>query len=210
MLRTKAVKLTVIPAMAFRVKLPDGPSITIQRADTRQPGIASISKTSGDPIISSNTDLKAYPPEAFKEAMILTNGLPYKRQKGIKVDKAMFKNKKEEVIEEITFEQIDLQKIIETYSDKTGKFSYDLLNKDLIRFAKRSTVVKDMIAENRSSAKIRDYIVCHKFRNISENHDLSEKQVKKMTEHLDEIYGKGIYKELNSEIRKMLAANKKL
>ena len=58
MLRTKSVKLTVIPAMAFRVKLNEGPSITIQRADCEQPGIASISRTSGEATPSKNTNMK--------------------------------------------------------------------------------------------------------------------------------------------------------
>lgn len=209
MLRTKSVKLTTIPAMAFRIKTPAGPSITIQRADTEQPGIASISRTSGQPIIAVNTNLKLYPPEAFEEAIALTNGLTYKRGKGTKVTKEMVKEKKEKPVEEVIIDSEDYQKIVDMYSDKNGKLSYDLINKDFIRFAKSSSVVRDMIAEGASAAKVRNYVISNKIRNITGDHDLTDKQIKKMVELLDETYAKGVFKELNGEIRKMLAANKK-
>ena len=140
MLRTKSVKLKTIPAMAFRIKTPEGPSITIQRADQKQPGIASVSKTSGKAIISPNTNLKYYPEEAFEEAIRLTNGLTYKRQKenrqkGIKVTKEMVAEKKEKVKEEVTVDPKDYQMILDKFMDKNGKFSYDLINKDFIKFA---------------------------------------------------------------------------
>ena len=101
MLRTKSVKLKTIPAMAFRMKTADGPSITIQRADSQQPGIASLSKTSGQAVPSANTNLKLYPMEAFEEAIKLTNGLPYKKQKGVKVTKEMVKEKKEKMVDRL-------------------------------------------------------------------------------------------------------------
>ncbi|MBR4461764.1 MAG: hypothetical protein IKS51_04210 [Erysipelotrichaceae bacterium] len=209
MLRTKSVKLKTIPAMAFRIKTAAGPSITIQRADYEQPGIASISRTSGKPIISGNTNLKYYPEEAFEEAIALTNGLTYKRGKGTKVTKEMVKDKKVKEPEEVIIDSADYQKIIDLYSDKNGKLSYDLINKDFIRFAKSSSVVKKMIEEGTTAAKVRNYVVANKIRNITGNHNLEDKQIKKIVELLDETYAKGVFKELNDEIRKMLSANKK-
>ena len=209
MLRTKAVKLTVIPAMAYRVKSPKGLNITIQRADKEQPGIASISRTSGEAVPTSNTDLKAYPMKAFKEAIELTNGLPYKNQKGVKVTKEMVAEKKEKVKEEVTVDPKDYQMILDKYMDKNGKFSYDLINKDFIKFAKTSKVVGDLIGEGATVAKVRNYIVSTKFRNITGNHNLSDKQIKKMVEMLDENYPKGVFKDLNSELRKLVGTNKK-
>ena len=209
MLRTKAVKLSVIPAMAFRVKLPAGPSITIQRADYEQPGIAAISRTSGEAIPAANVNLKMYPMEAFAEAIAKTNGLPYKREKGIKVTKEMVKEDKKTVEEEIVIDSKDYQKIVDKYTDKSGKLSYDLINKDFIRFAKSSSVVRDMIAEKKTAAKIRDYIVANKIRNITDDDDLSDKEIKKIVELLDATYAKGIFKDLNNEIRRMLSSSKK-
>ena len=81
MIRTSSVKLTTLPAVAYREKLAKGGSgIVIVRSDATQPGIASLSKTSGEPIPSANTSADLYPVEAFKEAMELTAGMPYRKQ----------------------------------------------------------------------------------------------------------------------------------
>ena len=67
MIRTNVVNLTTIKAVAYRQKLLSGGSgIVILREDSAQPGIASISKTSGEPIPTKNTSKKLYPVEAFK------------------------------------------------------------------------------------------------------------------------------------------------
>ena len=51
MIRTNVVSLSVIKAVAYRQKLMTGGSgIVIIREDASQPGIASISKTSGEAI----------------------------------------------------------------------------------------------------------------------------------------------------------------
>ena len=209
MLRTKAVKLTVIPAMAYRVKQAEGPSITILRDDYEQAGIASISRTSGEPIPAKNVNLKMFPLEAFREAIEKTIGLPYKKGKPAKVEKGSLKEKKEKPVEEVIVDSNEYQMIIDKYTDKNGKLSYDLLNKDFIKFAKSSSVVRKMIEEGATPAKVRNYVVGNKIRNITNNDKLTDKQVKKMAELLDEAYPKGVFKDLNAEIRKMVAANKK-
>ena len=214
MIRTKAVKLETIPAIAFRQKLAAGGSgITILRSDTQQPGIASISTKTGEAIPNRQTDAKLYPAEAFAEAMELTRGLPYKKQKNIKADEKLFmeehKEENEFKEEEIIINSEEYQKIIDRYSDKNGKLSYDLMNKDFIRFAKSSSTVRDMVAEGKSEAAVRNYVISHKIKNITGNDKLTSKELKKIVELLDEVSPRGVYKELNAEIRKMIAANKK-
>lgn len=213
MIRTNAVQLTVIPAVAYRQKLMSGGSgITILRPDAKQPGIASISKTSGKAIPAVNTDTALYPEEAFEEAMDLTRGLPYRKQNGIKVTKDMViqpEEEKEQPEENIMIDTFEYQKILDAYCDKNGKFSYDLLNKDLIRFAKSSSIVRTMVAEQRSAASIRNYVVSNKFKNITGDDELTSKELKAITELLDEIEPKGVFREFNSEIRKMLSVRKK-
>ena len=214
MIRTKAVKLSVIPAIAFRQKISSGGSgVTLIRNDTRQPGIASISRSSGEAIPNKQTDLKKYPMEAFAEALELTKGLPYKKQKGVKADEKLFMEEHKEFDvfeeEEVIIDSAEYQKIIDRYSDKNGKLSYELMNKDFIKFLKSSSVVRDMVAEGKSAAAIRNYVISNKIRNITGNDKLTSKQLKKIVELLDEVSPKGVYKELDSEIRKMLTANKK-
>lgn len=211
MYRTDVVKLTSIPAVAYRQRLKRrGAGITILRADIQQPGIASISRSTGQAIPADNTPAKYYPAEAFEEAVELTYGLPYKNQPAVKVTAEMVTEEVPEPEEEkdVTIDSADYNAIIEYYTDKNGKLSYDLINKDMIKFARSSSIVREMVSKNASPAKIRKYITGMKFRNITENRDLTDAQVEKISQLLDEVSPKGVYKELNAELRKMLRAAK--
>ena len=56
MIRTNIVKLSVIDAVAYRQRLKKGGAgIVVIREGAKQPGIASISKTSGEAIPADNT-----------------------------------------------------------------------------------------------------------------------------------------------------------
>ena len=103
----------------------------------------------------------------------------------------------------------EYQKVIDRYADKTGKLSYELMNKDFIRFAKQSSIVRGMLADKKSEAAIRNYVISHKIKGITGNDKLSSKELKKIVEMLDEVSPKGVYKELNSEIRKMIGKDRK-
>ena len=86
--------------------------------------------------------------------------------------------------------------------------SYPLLNKDLIQFAHRSSKVRKMLIDGERVEAIRLYITGTKFRNITGDPELTDVQVLIITELLDEISPKGVFKEFNSEIRKSLKAAK--
>ncbi len=209
MIRTSSVKLTTLPAVAYREKLAKGGSgIVIVRSDATQPGIASISKTSGEPIPSANTSADLYPVEAFKEAMELTAGMPYRKQG--KPKPVLIEVPEEEVPEiEVVVDSSEYQAVVDAYTDKSGKLSYALLNKDLIQFVHRSSVARRMIAAGESEEVIRTYAVGAKFRTITGNEDLTDEQALKMAELLDEVSPKGVFKELNAEIRAKLGKGKK-
>ncbi len=208
MIRTNVVTLSVIKAIAYRRKLPSGGSgIVIIREDVAQPGIASISKTSGKAILTANTPGKDYPEEAFKEALELTWGLPYKKQGPVQVKAGTAAEEapaEEAVPEEVVVDSAEYGKIVDQYTDKNGKLSYELLNKDLIKFAHSSSVVRKMIADGAKPEKIRLYAAGTKFRNISGNKNLTDAQIKKIAALLDEVSPKGVFKEFNDEIRKSL------
>ncbi len=209
MIRTSSVKLTTLPAVAYREKLAKGGSgIVIVRSDATQPGIASISKTSGEPIPSANTSADLYPVEAFKEAMELTAGMPYRKQG--KPKPVLIEVPEEEVPEiEVVVDSSEYQAVVDAYTDKSGKLSYALLNKDLIQFVHRSSVARRMIAAGEPEEAIRAYAVGAKFRTIAGNGDLTDEQALKMAELLDEVSPKGVFKELNAEIRAKLGKGKK-
>lgn len=218
MIRTNSVTLSTLPAVAYRQKFPTGGSgIVIVRSDAPQPGIASISKTSGEPILSPNTSADLYPVEAFEEAIILTARMPY-RKLG-KPRPVLIDTSAEEPLPEVEDEPIpevevvvdseDYQRLVDAYTDKNGKLSYQLLNKELIQFAHSSEMVDRMLDAGDSDDAIRLYIVGTKFRNVTGNKDLTDEQVQKLADLLDEVSPKGVFKDLNAELRSMKAARKR-
>ena len=217
MIRTATVQLTTIPAIAFRQKLPSGGSgVTILRPDAKQPGIAGISKTSGEAIPTASVDAALFPPEAFKEAIELTAGMPYKKLGNVKVTADMIASVEPETPEEIAEEaaeviidSADYAKIVERYTDRKGALSYSLLNKEFIKFAHSSSTVRSMLAAKTSIDEVRAYMAAQKFRNVSGNANLSEAEVAKIVELLDDVSPKGVFRELNEELRKMQAGAKR-
>ena len=211
MIRTDAVKLTTIKAVAYRQKQADGDvGIVIIRPDQKQPGIAAINKKTGEPVPTANTNTARFPVEAFQEAFKLTAGMQLRRQGSLKVTKSMFASEKPaKEPEVISMNEAAYAAILNHYTDKNGKLSYDTINKEMIRFAHSSSIVRNMIAENKSLSQISEYIVFNKFRNIADNQDLSEGELKLIIEALNEADPKGVFKELNEEIKKLLAKNKK-
>ena len=220
MIRTDVVNLTTIEAVAYRQKLNAGGSgIVILRADFAQPGIASISKTSGEAIPSANTPKDKYPKKAFQEAIALTAGMPYQKRGNVNLKSAAAPQDKAEepevieepeaIEEEVVVDSAEYQKIVEKYTDKNGKLSYDLLNKDMIQFAHSSSTAREMIAEGKPIEEIRLYVVGKKFRSIAHNPNMTDAEVLKIVELLDEVSPKGVFKDFNADLRNSLNAQKK-
>ena len=219
MIRTDSVSLTTMPgAIAYRRKLPSGGSaIVIICAGKPQPGIATISKSSGEPIIAANSPKGVYSVDAFKEAMTLTAGMPYRKQ-----GKPTTAEVAEEPIElpdeegavteeqaEVVIDADEYQKLVDTYTDKNGKLSYDLMNKEMIQFAHKSEVVAQMIGAGESEDAILAYIVGTKFRNATGNKNLTDEQVAVMAQLIDDVSPIGAFKELKAKIRSMQADAKR-
>ncbi len=211
MIRTEPVKLTVIPAIAYRQKLQaGGAGITILRADTRQPGIASISKTSGEAIPAANTPRDAYPDEAFAEAIGLTARMPYRKRGSLRVTADMFPVEEapaepDAPEEEVVIDSGEYQRVVDAYTDSQGRLSYELLNRDLIQAAHQSRHIQEMIARGDAVDVIRLTVIRGRFAAITGNYDLTDAQLLAMVELLDEVSPKGVLTELNREIRRWLA-----
>ena len=207
MVRTELVNLSTIPASAYRQKLQaGGAGIVILRSDCKQPGMATISKTSGEPILDAKNPKRFYPKKAFQEAIELTAKLPYNKRSVPKlepVEKAP--EKKAKPVVEVEVNEEDVKKIVDKYTDKKGKFSIPLMNEDMIRFSHYSKVVRNMITDKVSEKKIRLYVAGTKFRNITGNEELNDKQVLKIAEILDGMGKEGVFSELNAELRKKLS-----
>ena len=211
MIRTAVVTLTVIPGFAYRQKLSSGGAgIVILREDAKQPGIAGISKTSGEAIPTANTSLKLFPVEAFNEAAALTAGLPYRNLSGVKLilgqpAEAPEVEEAYQPREVAAVDSADYRAVVKYYTDEADRFSYDLLNRDLIRFAHKSSAVRSRVADRNSVDSIRLYITGTKFRSIAKNPDLTDEQILTISALLDDIYPRGVFRELNEELRRMIA-----
>ena len=109
---------------------------------------------------------------------------------------------------EAVVDSAEYQRVVDAYSDKDGRLSYTLLNKDLIQTAKASGQVRLMIEDHASLEEIRLQVVKAKLRSVSRNPALTDEQVQLMIELLDEISPKGVLKPLNEDIRKWLRDGK--
>lgn len=216
MIRTNSVPITRIPnAIAYRIKMASGDAgIVIIRGDEPQPGTATISRSTGEPIVSSNTPGEAYPKEAFAEAIELTQGMPYRKQgKPAAPEMAPLgddghEEAEEELPEEVVVNSDDYNKVVDAYTDKRGRLSYELLNRDLIQLAHKSEVVAKMVSDGEGEEAIRRHVVGTRIRGLTGNRNLTDAQVDAIASLLDEVSAKGAFKELNSKIRNMLGKAK--
>ena len=68
---------------------------------------------------------------------------------------------------EAVVDSAEYQRVVDAYSDKDGRLSYTLLNKDLIQTAKASGQVRLMIEDHASLEEIRLQVVKAKLRRVS-------------------------------------------
>jgi hypothetical protein len=214
-IRTKAVELSAIPAIAYKQKLASGGAgIKIMRADGVT-AVCTIDKRTTDMTPYGTYDEELFPMDAFDEALELTNSLPYSARGNIKL-LTVEDLQKGDVPEEAPAEQVDMtlspeyKAIVERYSDEKGKLNYTLLNKDFIQFASRSKVVSGLVGAGAGQNEILETIVKSRASEISNKKEsLDSKSVELLIETLDEIDPRSAFKELKAYINRLLAKNKK-
>lgn len=214
-IRTKAVELTVIPAIAYKQKLSaGGAGIKIQRIDSDQSGVCTIDKRTGNMIPYRPFDGELFPMDAFDEAFDLTVGLPYSARGSIKLSPAAVQT--DDVVEEAPVEQVDMTlspeyiAIVDRYSDEKGKLNYQLMNKDFIQFTAKSKTVADMIGAGAGQEDILTFVIKSRAAFIAGLRDsLDDASVALLIETLDEIDPRSAFKELKAYINRMLAKNKR-
>ncbi|MCL2433400.1 MAG: hypothetical protein FWD16_02645 [Clostridia bacterium] len=213
MIRTRIIELTTIPALAYRTKLTSGGAgLTLIRFDEKQPAMAVIDRRSGAPVVREPVDAEKFPPEAFAEALELTRGLPYGKRGAVALaSKPAILETPEEAPApeaEAAVDSREYQIIVEKFTDDKGLLSYKLINRDFMQFARRSKVVADMAGEGASVEAIRDYVVRSRFSTITKNRNLTQGQVSAMSQMLDDVGNKYVYRELTDELTRMLAKKK--
>ena len=211
-IRTKAVELTTIPAVAYKQKLASGGSgVKIMRMDCDKSAVYTIDKRTGEAVPYGAVEEELFPDEAFDEAIELTSGLPYSARGKIKI--TVLEQKQEDDVEEDAPEdQIDMTMseeyaaIVERYSDEKGKLNYQLMNKDFIQFASKSKVVKEMAANKATQEEILLFVIKSRATFISgKKESLDDESVKLLIETLDEIDPRSAFKELKAYLKRVLA-----
>ncbi|MCL2514093.1 MAG: hypothetical protein FWF08_09335, partial [Oscillospiraceae bacterium] len=201
-IRTKAVEMKTVPAVAYKMKLPaGGAGIKMLRTDIDAEASAAIDKRSGDTAPYGKYDADMFPAEAFAEAAELTLGLPYSARGNIKVDiaKAGAANVTEEPAEpekgKDMVESDEYKAIVGLYTDGKGRLNYALMNKDFIQFASKSETVSKMVADKALTDEILLFIVKSRATFISKKKEsLDDKAVLALIETLDEINPRSAFK----------------
>ena len=214
-IRTPAVELTSIPAIAYKQKLAaGGAGIKIFRLDKDAAAVISIDRRTGEGVPYGKIDETLFPEEAVSEAISLTSGMAYSARGKLKVT-AQTDIKEPDEVEETDVEKIDMvgseeyTAIIERYSDEKGKLNYSLMNKDFIQFAGKSKTVSTMAENKASIEEIVRFILKNRAGFISGSKEsLSDEQTDALLETLDEIDPRSAFKELTQHLKRMLARAK--
>ncbi|MCL1895426.1 MAG: hypothetical protein FWG03_02630 [Clostridiales bacterium] len=220
-IRTKAMELSAIPAIAYKLKLASGGAgIKILRADG-QTAVCTIDKRTADMIPFRKFNEALFPMEAFDEAYELTARLPYSARGKVKFlaveeEQPGDEADAEDVPEDAPAEQVDMtlspeyEAIVLRYSDEKDKLNYTLMNKDFIQFAAKSKVVAGMVDAGEGQEEILVTVVKSRAAEIAGiKESLDNDSVKLLIETLDEIDPRSAFKELKAYINRMLAKNKK-
>ena len=216
MIRTEAVKTTTISGMAFRQKLQAGGSgITIITPKER--AMFTINKRDGSCVPFGKVDEKVFTKEVVNEVLELTMGLPYRRLSSItKVH--LDKPCEETLVEhEVDDEKVDIDIIssaeyaafIEKFSDKKGRFSHQLMNKELMQFAARSGAVSKMLSEKEKVDLIVRYVVRTKAAKLGKRKEMDDETLTAFIETIDDICTRSAFKELNSYLRDRMSRHRK-
>jgi len=92
--------------------------------------------------------------------------------------------------------------MMERYGSEEGKLNYTLLNRDFIRFASRSKVVADLIAQNADEDEIIVHILRSRAALLADRKDpVSVEDGYALLETIDEIDPRSAFKELKLYLR---------
>jgi len=208
-IRTKAVELSTIPAIAYKQKIQQGSAIKILRLDQDVSAVSTIDKRTGETVPYGKVDSALFPAEAFEEAAELTCGAPYTARGNIVVDVSKYEPTTEEELPEESIDMVDSDEynaFVERYSDEKGRMNYALMNKDFMQFAAKSKVFSQMVADKADADDILMFIVKSRATFITNKKtSLEDKEVSALIETLDEIDPRSAFKELKAYIRKQLS-----
>jgi hypothetical protein len=215
MIRTDTVRIASINGLAYKQKLAaGGAGVTIITPDDK--AVFTINKRDGSHTPYGKVNAEVFTKKVVEEALALTRGLPYKRLGG--VDKVYADAHSDETPVELETEdakvEIDVvasaeyKEFIAQYTDKNGKFSYQVMNKDLIQFASKSAKVSQMLAEKSDVDAIVKYVVNSKAADLTHGKGMDDEVLDAFIDTFDSMDTRSAFKELRSHLRGKLSRNK--
>ena len=208
LIRTEAVKTTLIGGLAYKQKLMSGGAgLTIMTPDDK--AVFTINKRDGACVPFGQVNFDIFTDEIIKEALELTRGLHYKRAGKItqvyadtNCDETPVELETDDAKNDIdVLASVEYNEFIMQYTDKNGKFSYQLMNKEFMQFAARSSVVKGMLADKYRVEAIVKYIVKSRAADLAKNKGMDDDMLDAFIETLDSMNTRSAFKELNSYLR---------
>jgi len=211
-IRTTAIELTAIPAIAYKQKLSaGGAGVKLFRLDQDATAVFTIDRRTGEALPYGTPDVALFPEEAVAEALEATSGLPYTARGKLRI--TVFEDAADaEDVAETEAEKVDMvdsdeyKAIVARYANEKGKLNYSLMNKDFIQFASKSKVVGDMVAANAPVEAVVLFVVKSRATFLSgKKESLEDGEVAALIETLDEIDPRSAFKELTAYIKRLLA-----
>ncbi|MCL2508841.1 MAG: hypothetical protein FWF05_06665 [Oscillospiraceae bacterium] len=211
-IRTTAVELSEIPAIAYKQKISaGGAGVKILRLDRDASAVFTIDRRSGEAVAYGPYDAELFTDEAVAEALELTSGLPYSARGKLHV--TVFEEAAgAEDVDETETEKIDMvdsdeyKAIVSRYANEKGKLNYSLMNKDFIQFASKSKVVAEMVANNAGVESVLLFIIKSRATFLSgKKESLSDQETAALIETLDEIDPRSAFKELSAYLKRLMA-----
>ena len=216
MIRTEAVSLKTIKALSFKQKLKDGGAgITIIAPDDK--AVFTINKRDGSYAPYGPVNAEVFNAKVIDEAFELTKSLPFRRLGAItKVypdvhcDEGSLDLEVEDEKAEIdVMASVEYREFIAQYTDKNDKFSYQLMNKDLMQFAAKSSVVGKKLAEKEDADLIVRYIVKSKAADLARNRGMDEDMLTAFIDTFDSMDTRSAFKELKAYLRGRVSRKKR-
>ena len=208
MIRTETVLIPSIRGVAFKQKLASGGAgITIITPDDR--AVFTINKRDGTCVPYGQVNSEVFSQSIIDETLELTRGLPYKRL-GV-VSKVYEDNHCDEgsIEQEVEDARIEIDVVasaeykafLSKYTDKKDKFSYQLMNKDLMQFAAKSSIVRKMLAEKAEVDDLVRYIIKSKAADLSRNKGMDNETLNVFIDTFDSMDTRSAFKELRAYLR---------
>jgi len=208
MIRTQTVRLARIAGLAYKQKLvAGGAGLTIMTPDAK--AVFTINKRDGSTAPYGIVDTVLFTGEVVEEALELTRNLSFKRLGS--VTKVYDDSHCDETPADLesgddkpsidVVESKEYEGFIMEYTDKNGKFSYQLMNRDLMKFADSSSVVGTMVANADGDDEIMRYIVRSKAVSLARSKSMGDEFLAAFIDTFDSMNTRSAFKELKSHIR---------